>query len=179
MRYHYFIYFALACLQGCDSSAQSLNPATAAAPPAKSASALIDAVRPNEQRKKTPAGELVLDAEAKTFRLNGAPILTVRAQDHYGMPFRFYIEDWQQLKEGSDIATRLVVAENSECTQQFIIIDLTGAKPHVTNRFGYNPEGKFCLHYKGAKWGRKASKIYFRNGATYWYDTGGEVVGPI
>lgn len=181
MRHHCFIYFALACLQGCDSSAQSLNQGAVATPSAKGASALIEAVRPNEERHKTPAGDLVLDAEAKTFRLNGVPILTVRGaeQDAYGMPFTFYIEDWEQLKKGSEIASRLVVAENSGCTQQFIVIDLTGPKPHITNRFGYNPEGKFCLHYKGAKWGPKASKIYFKNGATYWYETGGQVVGPI
>lgn len=123
----------------------------------------------------------MLDAEAKTFQLNGVPILTVRGadQDAYGMPFSFYIEDWEQLRKGSDIATRFVVAENSGCTQHFIIIDLTSGKPHITNRFGDNPDGKFCLHYKRAAWGRKASKIYFKNGETYWYETGSEVVGPI
>lgn len=77
---------------------------------------------------------------------------------------------------GRRITKRLVVAEarDGNCIRQFVIIDFTLHKPFVCERFGYNPEMKSCLTFKGAKWGAKKSRITLGDGA-YTYETGGEV----
>lgn len=127
-------------------------------------------------------GRLDLDGDRERLSLNGVDLLKVRpsAADAYGSPFHLAIEEVTTfVKDGQRLVTRLLVAEDSMCTRQFVIIDLSGAKPHVTNRFGYNPDGKSCLDYKRAVWGSKQSKIFLKDGMTFLYEAGGEVIGPI
>ena len=63
---------------------------------------------------------------------------------------------------GRRITKRLIVAEarDGNCIRQFVILDFTLDKPFVSERFGYNPEMKSCLTFKGAKWGAKKSENF-------------------
>lgn len=76
---------------------------------------------------------------------------------------------------------RVVVAEavDGTCARSFIVIDLRGDKPSVSERFGLNPEGKSCLRFNRAKWGKKESYFYLDGPLKYVYYTGGKVIGPI
>jgi hypothetical protein len=76
---------------------------------------------------------------------------------------------------------RLIVLEGEDgnCIRQLIILDFTNEKPFVSEHFGYNPDGKACLKFKRAKWGKKESYIYLEGPMKYVYYTGGRVIGPI
>lgn len=76
---------------------------------------------------------------------------------------------------------RIVVAEavDGSCARSFRIIDLRGAMPSISERFGLNPKGTSCLKFKRAKWGTKESYLYLEGSLKYIYYTGGKVIGPI
>lgn len=76
---------------------------------------------------------------------------------------------------------KILIAEAGigTCLTQFIIVDLTTAKPFISEKFGYNPDGKSCLEFVKAKWGKKESYIYLKGPLKYIYYTGGKVVGPL
>lgn len=84
-------------------------------------------------------------------------------------------------KLGRPQTKRLVVLEGPDgnCIRQLVILDFTGERPFVSDRFGYNPDGKACLKFKRAKWGKKESYIYLEGPMKYIYYTGGKVIGPI
>ena len=79
------------------------------------------------------------------------------------------------------LVDRIVLSEAGigTCLQHFIIIDLRGSQPYVTNSFGNNPGGKYCFTINKIKWGAKETYIYFDNDTKYLYPTGEEVFGPI
>jgi hypothetical protein len=79
------------------------------------------------------------------------------------------------------MTNRLIVLEGEDgnCIRQLIILDFTNEKPFVSERFGYNPDGKACLKFIRAKWGKKESYIYLEGPMKYVYYTGGRVIGPI
>lgn len=68
---------------------------------------------------------------------------------------------------------------NANCGNRFVIMDFTGTKPYITDAFGYNPDGKYCLEFVKAKWGKKKSYIYLKGPLKYVYYTGGKVIGPL
>ncbi len=76
---------------------------------------------------------------------------------------------------------RVVLSESGigGCLVHFIIVDLRGREPYVTNSFGNNPDGKYCFTIDKIKWGKKETYIYFANGTKYLYPTGEEVFGPV
>jgi hypothetical protein len=82
-------------------------------------------------------------------------------------------------KLGRRTTKRLIVAEarDGNCIRQFVILDFTLDKPFVSERFGYNPEMKYCLTFKRAKWGVKESRITLNDG-TYIYTTGADIIPP-
>jgi hypothetical protein len=83
--------------------------------------------------------------------------------------------------EGKVYINRYLLATGSDgnCLVDFVILDFSGSKPFVSNRFGPNPEGKFCLKFSRAKWGTKKSYISLSGPAKYLYTTGEDVIGPI
>lgn len=79
-------------------------------------------------------------------------------------------------KPGRRMTKRIIVAEarDGNCIRKFLILDFTLDKPFISNRFGDNPDMKFCLSFKGAKWGVKESRIKLGDGA-YVYKSGSDV----
>lgn len=65
------------------------------------------------------------------------------------------------------------------CFRDFFIIDMSLDKPYVSNRFGPNPDGKYCLSCTRAKWGNSESYIYLNKSLKYYYRAGGKVIGPV
>jgi hypothetical protein len=126
--------------------------------------------------------------------LNGKILL---AADHPNNPNGYRAEFFEVLtyvasmgkgkitEDGKEVTKRfvdrIIVAEGEDgnCFKHLYIVDLRGDKPYVTKPFYDNPEGKFCLEFKGAKWGKRESSISFENGMKYIYYTGGRVIGPI
>jgi hypothetical protein len=88
-------------------------------------------------------------------------------------------EDGRQVEKR--FVDRVVVAEavDGTCARQFMIVDLRGIKPFVSERFGLNPKGTSCLKFKRAKWDAKESYIQLDGPLKYIYYTGGKVIGPI
>jgi hypothetical protein len=152
---------------------------------------------PSYQRFLTVFGELALideagkpSATAVDAVIGGKPLLSSREQlDAWAsrevlmLPDGDGIELSKSFKPGADPlpVDRLVVQEgaNGNCIDQFVILDFTGTKPFVSERFGYNPDGKACLKFIKAKWGKKESYIYLEGPLKYIYYTGGKVVGPL
>ena len=73
----------------------------------------------------------------------------------------------------------LMIGPDGNCIHQALIVDFTGSAPYVSEQFGYNPDGKSCLEFVKAKWGKKESYIYLKGPLKYVYYTGGKVVGPL
>ena len=67
---------------------------------------------------------------------------------------------------------------DGNCIKKFIILDFTGQKPFVSEKFGLNPNDQFCLIFKKAKWGKKESEIVLNGPANYIYYTLDKIVGP-
>lgn len=103
---------------------------------------------------------------------------SLMAADHL---FAYGTESESKTKDisGKTITKRIVILEGDDCTRHFIVLDFTGSKPYVSERFGYNPDSKYCLEFDHVKWGKKESYIYLKNGETYIYYTGGKAFGPI
>jgi len=80
-------------------------------------------------------------------------------------------------KPGRRMTKRLIVAEarDGNCIRKFVILDFTLDKPFVSERFGDNPDMKYCLSFKSAKWGVKESRITLGDGS-YTYKTGSDIV---
>ena len=75
--------------------------------------------------------------------------------------------------------TRMVVLiGQGSCTKKLVVLDFTGAKPFVSEKFGNDQQDRACLTFKKAKWGKKESEITLSSGATYVYDAAGKVSGP-
>jgi hypothetical protein len=148
----------------------------------------------------TPHGNLILigdwgkpSALASSVTLAGHEILSsVGLKDVWGAPERFMIPntfsdtalELDQRFKPTDYPIsikRLVLAEGGDgtCFTQFTIIDFTTAKPFISDKFGYNPDGKSCLEFVRAKWGKKESYIYLKGPLKYVYYTGGKVIGPL
>lgn len=148
----------------------------------------------------TPHGDLMLIGDsgkpnvlASSITLAGNEFLSsVGLKDVWGAPERFMIpntfsDSAFELDKGYKSTDypipikRLVLAEggNGTCLTQFTILDFTTAKPFISDKFGYNPDGKSCLEFVRAKWGKKESYIYLKGPLKYVYYTGGKVVGPL
>ncbi|GAB4062485.1 hypothetical protein [Uliginosibacterium sediminicola] len=74
---------------------------------------------------------------------------------------------------------RLLLSESGMCIHEYVIIDLTGKSPFVSNRFGHNPTGKSCFELISTKWGAKKSYITIFGPLKYMYTTGEDVIGPV
>ncbi|GLI38326.1 hypothetical protein KI811_16720 [Geobacter hydrogenophilus] len=133
-----------------------------------------------------------LDVNAVEAKLDGKSILSsINQKDGWGVSLVIMIPDshanpYQRTTKTKPPTRplkidRIVVAEGRsiDCVNQFIILDFTGEKPFVSERFGYNPEGKSCLHFVRAKWGKKESYIYLNGPDKFVYYTGGRVIGPL
>jgi hypothetical protein len=68
---------------------------------------------------------------------------------------------------------------DGNCIKGFTVLDFTGEQPYVSEKFGYNPDDKYCYILKKAKWGKKESYFYLNGPETYIYYTGGRAFGPI
>lgn len=81
---------------------------------------------------------------------------------------------------GQTETKRMVVllGGNGSCIKKFVILDFTGPKPFVSEKFGNNSSDQFCLTFKKAKWGKKESEITLSGPINYIYYTFGKVVGP-
>ncbi|MES2116808.1 MAG: hypothetical protein V4578_16725 [Pseudomonadota bacterium] len=130
---------------------------------------------------------------AEKIVLNGKDFLSVKDKnDEQGVPLSLMSES---LMIGSAIETiarkpgqggrvmtkRIVILEGSDgnCIKHLLILDFTGQQPFISERFGYNPQDKYCITFKKAKWGAKESYIYLEGPMKYIYYTGGRVFGPI
>ena len=72
----------------------------------------------------------------------------------------------------------VILIGQGTCTKQFVILDFTGTKPFVSEKFGNDPNDRFCLTFKKAKWGKKESEIVLDGPMTYFYNTYGKITGP-
>lgn len=83
-------------------------------------------------------------------------------------------------KNGNTEIKRMVVLLGGDlnCIKKFAILDFTGEKPFVSERFGKNPNDELCLIFKGAKWGRKESEIILNGPKNYTYYTLEKITGP-
>lgn len=129
------------------------------------------------------------------IRLNGQTILRAgQIVDSYG-----YRLVWLEVKSvvapsgaanmmdhGQEAAQRfsdrVIVAEavDGTCLHRFVVLDFRGAKPFISQRFGPKTDGKGCLSFTRAKWGKKESYIYLAEGQLkYVYYTGGRILGPV
>jgi hypothetical protein len=133
-----------------------------------------------------------LGAPATTLTLAGTEFLKVTPKgDGYGfrqslmsaydLPGGIQAEKKSERNEGHPKTKRLIILEGPDgnCIRQLIILDFTDSKPFISERFGYNPDGKACLKFKRATWGKKESYIYLEGPMKYVYYTGGRVIGPI
>ncbi|CAN7410450.1 hypothetical protein LJR289_002532 [Pseudoduganella sp. LjRoot289] len=64
------------------------------------------------------------------------------------------------------------------CTKQFLVLDFTGEKPFVSEKFGNDQNDRFCLSFKKAKWEKKESEIILDGPVTYIYSTHDKIAGP-
>jgi hypothetical protein len=131
------------------------------------------------------------DVLAVEVKLDGQTLLmSANRTDFWGYPLYLMISDFATPYQESIKSKptdkplkidRVVVSEgrNGTCINQFVILDFTGSRPFVSERFGYNPEGKSCLKFVRAKWGKKLSYIYLYGSEKYIYYTGGRVIGPV
>lgn len=81
---------------------------------------------------------------------------------------------------GRSETKRMVVllGGDGNCIKKFVILDFTGAKPFVSEKFGKNPNDELCLTFKGANWGKKESQIILDGPRNYIYYTLDKVAGP-
>jgi hypothetical protein len=84
-------------------------------------------------------------------------------------------------QQGRVLTKRMIVFQGPDgnCIKGFTILDFTGEQPYISEKFGYNPEDKYCFTLKKVKWGKEESYFYLQGPATYIYYTGGRAFGPI
>jgi hypothetical protein len=129
-------------------------------------------------QKLTLAGVDFLNASTKPDGYDYSQSL-MSADDLYGNSLQVVKKTKPSM--GRPQTERMIILEGPDgnCTRQLIILDFTGSKPFISERFGYNPDGKACLKFIRAKWGKKESYIYLEGPMKYVYYTGGRVIGPI
>lgn len=127
---------------------------------------------------------------AENITLNGEPLLSTKGQIDKQGELLFLMSESQTTSSreklprragqaGKTETTRMVVlVGQGTCTKKLVVMDFTGAKPFVSEKFGNDPQERACLIFKKAKWGKKESEITLRSGATYLYDAAGKVSGP-
>jgi hypothetical protein len=82
-------------------------------------------------------------------------------------------------QQGRRKARRMVVLiGQGNCIKHLVILDFTGQKPFVSNRFGNDQNERLCITFKKAKWGKKESEITLASGASFIYESYGNVTGP-
>lgn len=141
----------------------------------------------------TKHGELILvnkegefSGSAVAARLNGKSILKVDGKDGQGRDqelmvdlflFPYQLSKNDKPKVRPTKIDKILISEGSslDCVTQFIILDFTGDKPFVSERFGLNPGLQYCLKLKRVKWGKKKSYIYLEGDEKYIYFTGERV----
>jgi len=141
----------------------------------------------------TKFGPLEYMRPSHDIRLNGQVIVqSGQHTDPYG--YRLYLVEAESYAAPSGRSTiqgpnglvskrnidRVVVSETAEsgCARQFLIIDLRGEVPHISEPFGLNPTGKSCHSFKSAIWGKDESTIFLAGNLRYTYHTGAKVVAP-
>jgi hypothetical protein len=74
---------------------------------------------------------------------------------------------------GNAAVYRMIIGEGEDgnCIRHFVLLDFTGDTPYVSNRFGYNPDGKFCLTLDRVKWTQQGAAIYLNGPMKYIYRT--------
>lgn len=72
----------------------------------------------------------------------------------------------------------VLLGGDGNCIKKFVILDFTGLKPFVSEKFGNNSSDQFCLTFKKAKWGKKESEIIINGPRSYIYYTLDKVTGP-
>lgn len=120
-------------------------------------------------------GEILLstkgkfDAQGGTLSL-GAEIMTSSSSE---------LMKRQPGQTGKTETKRMIILiGQGTCTKQIAILDFTGEKPFVSEKFGNDPNDRFCLTFKKAKWEKKESEIILNGPVTYFYNTYGKVTGP-
>lgn len=136
-------------------------------------------------RTDGPPGE-----PADNITLNGEPLLSTKGQIDKQGELMFLMSESQTTSSreklprragqiGKTQTTRMVVlVGQGSCAKKLVVLDFTGAKPFVSEKFGNDQEDRACLIFKKAKWRKKESEITLSSGATYVYDAAGKVSGP-
>lgn len=142
----------------------------------------------------TKFGPLEYMRPSYNIRLNGQVLVQPnRAKDPYGYQLSLVEAEAYAAPSGRSVIPspngpiskrnidRVVIGEVADggCARQFLIVDLRGPAPFVSERFGLNPDGKSCHSFKSAKWGSTESTIYLAGNLKYVYFTGGKVIGPV
>ena len=152
---------------------------------------------PNYYTYRTKFGPLVFQkAEnspglpAEKIILNGKPFSIINGEkDAQGGPLFYLLDDLgsgiediepSTKKDQKPLTRRLLVSIGGDlnCVKKFMILDFTGKKPYVSQRFGFNPNDQFCLKFKKASWGKKESYVTSDDNR-YIYYTNGAAFGPI
>lgn len=127
---------------------------------------------------------------AENITLNGEPLLSTKGQIDKQGELLFLMSESQTTSSreklprragqaGKTETTRMIVLiGQGTCTKKLAVLDFTGAKPFVSEKFGNDPQERACLTFKKAKWGKKESEITLSSGATYIYDAKGKISGP-
>lgn len=142
----------------------------------------------------TKFGSLEFMRPSHDVRLNGSTLLTSgQTVDPYG--YRLILLEMepslapsgsaQVIESGKSVVKRqidrIVVADaiDGTCARSFRVLDFRSKRPFVSDRFGFNPEGKSCLKLTRVKWGPKESTIYLDGTLKYIYRIDGKVIGPV
>lgn len=163
------------------ATSPSARSATHSVPRVISVEAIRTALRPDtEDVSETLLGTLVIrmsddatDTPGKIF-LNGELIYTARQQEalpqHRGRPFNLRLVSFDD--NGKDLpefrVTRMVV-EESNWTCQFVVLDFTGEKVWISERF---PKEAFqkgrCVDMTWARWEKNLAYFYFGADESDW-----------
>ena len=129
-------------------------------------------------KKITLNGNILIDTTGKQD-LQGYGISLMNGYSFEGSAIEFVPG---RAKKGEwPITKRMIIFQGPDgnCIKGFTVLDFTGEQPYVSEKFGYNPDDRYCFTLKKAKWGKKESYFYLQGPATYIYYTGARAFGPI
>lgn len=171
--------------KGKDNTTRTKSPAkpsaTANKPaPTVSAEQIRAALRsPDEDVKQTPLGTVAIrrsddstNTPGKIF-LNGELIYTARSEEvipHLrGRPFNLDVVDWEENgKERLNYRITKMVVREISYTCQYIVLDFTGPKVWISNRFPKGSGSTGCLDLTWVRWEKNLAFFYFGADESDW-----------